>query len=70
MRDIRERPELCPAISRIEKIYRDVSVVTGNPRLAPRHRNDIPATLFQQMRQHVAAGQTGGACDKCGTLHL
>src|SRR5882757_7163532 len=70
MRDIRERPELCPAIGGIEKIHGDVSVVARNPRLAPRHRNNIPATLFQQVRQHIAAGQAGGTRDKCSTLHL
>jgi hypothetical protein len=68
MRDIRERPEFCPAISGVEKIHGDVSVITGNPRLAARHGNDIPATLLKQVSQHVAAGQAGGSCDKCGTL--
>jgi len=58
VRNIRERPELCPAIIEVEKIHGDVSVVTGNPRLAARHRNDIPATLLEQVSQHVAAGQT------------
>jgi len=29
MRDIRERPKLCPAIGGIEKIHGDVSVVAG-----------------------------------------
>src|SRR5882757_3714362 len=70
MRYIRERPELCPAISGVEKIHGEVPVVTGNPRLAARHRNDIPATLLKQVSQHVAAGQAGSTCDKCGTLRL
>jgi hypothetical protein len=26
-----------------------------------------PATLLKQVRKHVAAGQTGGASDKCST---
>jgi hypothetical protein len=63
-------PQLRPAISEVEKIYGDVSVVAGILRLAARHRNDIPATLLKQVSQHVAAGQTGGTCDKCGTLRF
>jgi hypothetical protein len=70
MRDVRERPEFGLAVGRIEKIHGDVPVVTGNPRLAARHRNDIPATLLKQVGQHVTAGQAGGTRDKCSTLHL
>jgi hypothetical protein len=58
------------AVGRIEKIHRDVPVVTGNPRLATRHRNDIPATLLKQVSQHVTAGETRGTRDECGTLRL
>src|SRR6266849_5263486 len=47
-----------------------MSVVTGNPRFAARHGNDFPAPLLKQVSQHVAAGQTGGTCDKCSTLRL
>src|ERR1700677_4323348 len=68
MRDIVERSELCFAIGGVEKIGSDVPVVTGNPRLAARNRYDIPAALLKQMIQHVAAGQAGSTCDKCGTL--
>src|SRR6266851_1920430 len=70
MRDVLERTEFGLAVGGIEKIHGDVSVVTGNPRLAARHRNDIPATLLKQVSQHVAAGQAGGTCNKCGTLCL
>src|SRR5260370_4012137 len=70
MRDVREWTEFGLAVGRIEKIHGNVPVVTTNPRLAERHGNDIPATLLKQVSQHVAAGQAGGTCDKCGTLCL
>jgi hypothetical protein len=50
-------PELCPAINRVEEIHGDMTIVTRNLRLAARHRNDIPAPLLQQVRQHVTAGE-------------
>jgi hypothetical protein len=68
VRNIRERPEFCPTVGRIEKIHGDVFVVTGNPRFAARHGDDIPAILLKQVSQHVAAGQSGGTCEKWGTL--
>src|SRR6202023_1099153 len=70
VRDVRKRPKFGLAVGRIEKIHSDVPVVATNPRLAARHRNDIPAALLKQVSQHVAAGQAGGTCDKCGTLRL
>jgi hypothetical protein len=66
--DIAERAEFAPTVVQIEKIHGDVPVVAGNLRLAARHRNDIPAALLKQVSQHVAAGETRGTRDKCGTL--
>jgi len=57
--DVRERPELCSTVGRIKEIHGDVSVVARNPRFAARHGNDIPATLLEQVSQHVAAGEAG-----------
>jgi hypothetical protein len=68
VRNIRERPEFCPTVGRIEKVHGNVPVVTSNLRFAPRHGNNIPATLLKQVSQHVAASQTGSSGDKCGPL--
>ena len=64
VRHVVERTELRTAVRGVLEVDGDVREAAGNVGCAARHGDDIPVAALDEMPEHVAADDAGGAGDQ------